>query len=120
MSTTIGTTTLTGFSNTENSRKWELAGHTISKPGIVIQKRNNFDNTNLNAQMTSSLKVVQGTVDASGLPMQPKISLECASRVPVGALDGDIDTAIAAYRDFVASTKFLDLVKAQSYIAAAD
>jgi hypothetical protein len=113
---TVGASTLTEYSDGDNSRTWVNAGHTNAKPQLVIQKRKIPGNqADLSAFMTSSFKVVYGTVDASGDPMAQKISLECTARHPQGALAADLTNAIALFQEFVADADFDDAVKKALY-----
>lgn len=117
MSTTIGTLTLTEFSDSENARTWVLADHTINEPRVVIQKRKiaNPASTGAGTQH-SELKVVYGTSDADGNPMSQKISIDTVVRYPVGATLADVQAAVDSFQILVASTNFDSLVEKQLYL----
>jgi len=117
MSFTIGTSSYTEFSDSENSRTWTLDDHTVAKPQLVIQKRIIPSSmTDSRAYATSILKVIQGTVDGNGDPMQQKVSFDLTIRYPQGAAAADVTEARALFQEVVASTEFTALVNGQQYL----
>lgn len=108
------TTTITEFSDSENRRTYEVSGHTVQKPKLVIQKRKVPSSTAANAE--SNLQVVYGTVDAAGDVLPSKIVIAADVRYPANGASADINAALAAFRDFVQSDEFTNMVTSQSYL----
>lgn len=113
---TIATNNLTEFSDKENSRTWSLDDHTASQPEIVIQKRKVPQGLSETEIASSTLKLVFGTTDSAGLPMQQKVSFDVEVRYPVGALPADVADAQAVFQSLVASTQFGTMVTTQKYL----
>jgi hypothetical protein len=102
------------YGSTLTTEQYELPGHTVQKPRLFLQKRTVAPSPTSVAQHTAS--VIQGTEDADGNIIAPKIVIGCNARVPVQVLDSDTDLAVADFRAFVASDEFVDFVKSQSWI----
>lgn len=108
-------TSITEFSDSDNRRTYQVSGHTVVKPKLVIQKRKVPASPSAIAE--SDLTVVYGTVDATGLPLASKVAIGANVRYPANAASADITAALVAFRDFVASDQFTNLVNSQGYIA---
>lgn len=110
------TTSLTEFADNGNSRTYAAPLHTVQAPRLVIQRRT--VPATANGVSESSLKVVFGTIDALGVALPQKVSFEAVPRFPVGAKDTDVDSALALFREMVASDNFTKVVKSQLWLQA--
>lgn len=109
------TTTISEFSDSENRRTYEVSGHTVQKPKLVIQKRRVPSSTAANAE--SNLQVVFGTVNSTGDVLPSKIVISADARYPANGTITDVQAALAAFRDLVQSDEFTNMVMSQSYIS---
>lgn len=112
---TIGTHTLTELNDKDNYRQWGLNGHLASKPKVVIQKRRIGDGSE-GSNVGLDIKVVAGTEDAAGLPLQRKIAFALSVDYPVGYTQADLDDALLTFREIVASTEFGNAVSTSFYL----
>lgn len=114
MSVTIGAYTLTeqfGTGNGDpNRRTFYVNGHTIAKPLLVIQKHKAPSSVDPNAKAISNIKVVVGTEDADGAPMQGKIAFDLAISYAQGSLSTDVDAGRAIFQAIVANALFTTVV----------
>jgi hypothetical protein len=108
------TTVITEFSDKENSRTYSIAGHTVQKPMLLIQKRKVPATQESNA--SSEIQVVFGTEDANGDLLASKVVFLASCRYPANAISADITAALADFRDFVASDEFTAMVSSQDYL----
>lgn len=108
------TTVIKGFSEKENSRTYEISGHTVLAPKLLIQKRKVAATAEASAE--SQLQVVYGTSDADGNILQKKVVFSADVRYPVNGQASDISAALVVFRDFVASDEFTSLVNSQTYV----
>lgn len=106
-------TTIHEFSDSANSRTYEIDGHTVQAPKLLIQKRK--VPTSASGTSSSSMMVVYGTEDDGGNPLQSKVAFGADVRYPVNGQTTDIAAALAVFRDFVASDEFTAMVNSQSY-----
>lgn len=107
-------TVLTEFSDRENVRTYIFTGHTVQTPRLVIQKRKIPINGSASAE--STLSVVYGTKDASGLPLDSKVAFGANVRYPANGVAADVAAALAVFRDLVNSDEFASLVNSQKYL----
>lgn len=107
-------TTLKEFADNGNSRTYTAPGHTVLKPALVIQKRRPAP-TNTGAA-EDSVKVVFGTLDASGVPHPVKDSIEIIVRRSPSGVAGDLTAAMALAREIFASTNFDGTVSGQLWL----
>lgn len=107
-------TTLTHFSDKENARTWITAGHTASKPKIVIQKRRVPSGNQIVQEDTIS--VVHAGVDALSKVMAQKASFQLIIRQPIGMVGTTVADALAIFRDIVQSTEFGTTVTTSQYL----
>lgn len=98
------TTTLTEFANYGNSRTSTLSTHTASFPKLVIEKRRVPEGNQ--SVVEYSFKVVEATVDADGVTLAQKVTLEAVARYPVLSTEAAKTTALATFRDIVAGDEF--------------
>jgi hypothetical protein len=113
------TATLTEFADNGNTRTYTSAGHTATKPKLVIEKRT----VPVGAQIMSefSCMIVQGVDDSEGGVAPQKVSMEAKVRYPIVDVDAtDLATIIAAalvlLRDVVASDEFGASVTSQNWV----
>jgi hypothetical protein len=111
-------TALTEFDDSRNSRTWILADHSVMKPRVVIQHRTVPQGSAASNIAKTSVKVVYGTADTDGNPLEQKVSFEVVPRYPQGADPADIAAALAILRDIVASDEFASTVTTQGYLKA--
>lgn len=108
------TTVITEFSDKENNRLYEVAGHTIQKPKLLNQRRKEASSPT--GVAVNDLVVYYGTVDSNSDPIANRIALGANVRIPVNGLQADIDAALVTFRDFIASDEFTEIVNSQSYV----
>lgn len=108
-------TVVTVFSDSENRRTYAIAGNTVRKPRLLIQKRKVPANSTASSE--SSLQVVYGTEDAGSNVLPSKIVFDTGVRYPANCLATDVTAALVVFRDFVASDQFTNLVNSQAYVA---
>jgi hypothetical protein len=107
-------TSITEFSDKENSRTYMVSGHTVQEPRLLIQKRK--VPTTSTGSSESQLMVVFGTTDAEGNPLQSKVVFDASVRYPANGQSDDVTAALVVYRDFVASDEFAAMVTSQAYV----
>lgn len=107
-------TELKSFAENGNVKTYTAPQHSVAEPRLVIQKRSIA--ASIASVAGTTLKVVFGTSDAAGAPIQQRISLETVARVPVSGSESDVDAAIAVFRDIVASDEFVIAVKQQLWV----
>lgn len=108
-------TDITEFSDQENKRTYSIAGHTVQKPTLLIQKRKVPQSSTANAE--NELQVVYGTEDAAAQPLTSKVVFTASVRFPANALSADIDSALRTFREVVTSDEFTTMVDSQDYLA---
>lgn len=107
------TTVIKDFSESEHRKTYSVSGHTVQAPKLVIVKRS--VPASATAVGESHLMVVFGTADAEGNTLQSKVVLDAGVRYPANGQSADVTAALAAFRDFVASDEFTNLVNSQDY-----
>lgn len=110
------TTALTEFSDKENARTFTVAGHTVAKPRLLIQKRKVAPS--VNGVALDNLSVVYGTVDAASAPVPQKIVFDVEIRRAPSSLAADVTAALALFREVVNSDEFVAVVNSQNYVKA--
>lgn len=108
------TTVITEFSDKENHRTYQISGHTVQNPRLLIQKRK--VPATAEAVAESHLMTVYGTEDAAGNPLASKVVFDTGVRFPANGDPTDIAAALAVHRDFVASDEFTAMVNSQAYV----
>jgi len=108
------TTVINEFSNKENSRTYEVTGHSVNKPKLVLQKRR--ANTSGQTTVEDSLSVIYGTEDSNGVYLDPKIVFTFTARRPKAAISTDVDAALVVMRDLFASDEVTAMIAGQSLI----
>lgn len=108
------TTVLTEFSTTGNSRTSTTSGHTALNPKIVIEKRRVPEGNQSVAEF--SAKVIQATEDSEGNVLSQKVSFEAIVRYPLLGQSAEITSALAVFRDIVASDDFGNSVTTQGWL----
>lgn len=108
------TTVLTEFANNGNSRTCTLAGHTVLKPQLVIEKRKVPATSN--AVSEYSCKTIYATEDADGNVLASKVSIETVVRYPANGQTAEITSALATHRDVVAGDEFGNSVDTQEWL----
>jgi hypothetical protein len=81
-----------------------LPNHTALKPELLIQKRTLAVGKRTVAE--DQLRVVKATEDVDGVTLVDKIDIGVTIRRPIAGDSTDVDTAVAYFRDFVASDEF--------------
>lgn len=112
--------TLTEFSDNGNSRTYTSAGHTVTKPKLVIEKRLVPTGNQVMAEFSAT--VVQAVLDSEGGVATQKVSAGAFMRYPVVGVDPtDLAAIIAAalvlQRDIVASDEYGASVTSQNYFS---
>lgn len=108
-------TTLTEFSDNGNSRTYVTAGHTVSKPKLVVQRRR--VPTGKQVVQEVEIDVVQGTVDTLGEVLPQKVALKVIASYPIGAIEADIAASEIILRDIVASDEFSTAIRTQQFLS---
>lgn len=109
------TTALTLFASSGNSVTYTYAGHTVSKPKLVLQKRRVPSGAQV--VLEDSIQVLNGTEDASGDILEQKISFTATVRRHKDAIAADITAALATFRDIVAGDEFGNTVNTQERLS---
>jgi hypothetical protein len=110
------TTVLTeAISQSAGSRTYTFSGNTYEKPSKVVQKSSPAGSVGTVAD--DRIRVIVGTADDNGLPMQAVNSFEVIVRRPSGGQTSDLTTALDVFRDIVASDEFGATVNSQSPLA---
>lgn len=107
-------TVLTPFSAYGDSMTYTTAGHTASKPKLVLQKRRVPVNNQVIAEDTIS--VVQATEDDNGVILTQKVMFTATVRRPVNGQATDVTAALAIFRDVIAGDEFGNVVNTQEPI----
>jgi hypothetical protein len=107
-------TVVTEFADNGNSRTFTLAGHTVLKPKLVIQKRRVPSGNQTVA--TTEVDVILATTDATGLPLKEKVRFSVSVNTPVNGDSLDNDAALAIFRDIVAGDEFAASVVTQNWL----
>lgn len=107
-------TTLTEYSDSGNTRIYSAPGHTSTKPFLVIQKR--VVPASLAGSTDLSIRVMKGTNDAAGLPLQARQSAEIIVRQPQNGDADDATAVLALIREIVASDEFTAAVGTLNWI----
>lgn len=108
------TTTLTEYADNGDVRTYVAPGHSTLKPALVIQKRRIAPVVNGAAE--DSIKVVQGTLDAAGVPHPVKDSVEIVVRRSPSGVSADLTAAITLARDIINSSNFDAVVSGQTWL----
>jgi hypothetical protein len=106
-------TSFVEFASNGNSKTYQLPGHTIAQPRLAIQRRKIA--TNVDGVADDSIRVVYGTKDEADLPLAARTSFEVIVRRPANGVTGDVTSALAVFRDVVASDEFTATVTSQSW-----
>jgi hypothetical protein len=80
------------------------SAHSATKPALIIQTSKVPDASNAN--VTTTAKVVYGTVDAEGLVVPSKVLFQVDTRHPKQGAAADWTAAKALFREYVASDEF--------------
>lgn len=107
-------TVITGFSESDNKRTYQISGHTVQAPKLLIQKRK--VPSTINAVVEDNIEVVYGTTNAAGEILASKVGFSANVRRPADGLAATNTAALAVFRDFVASDQFTAMVTGQSYM----
>jgi hypothetical protein len=109
-------TTLTEFSTNGDSRTYTTAGHSVSKPKLVLQKRRvPSGNQTVSENKVSVVHAALGP-DDSVLPSKVTFSIDV--RVPLNIKSGDTSVAdsLAILKDIVNSDEFAASVSTQNFL----
>jgi hypothetical protein len=109
------TTALTEFADNGNSRTSILAGHTASKPRLIIEKRVLPAGDKSTYQY--SVDVVYATTDADGMVLSSKVVLHAQIRAPINGDSADVAACVATFRDVVAGDEFGASVTSQGWLS---
>lgn len=109
------TTALTEFADNGNSRTYTTAGHTVSKPKLVIQKRRVPAGTQVVAE--SVFSIIHGTEDANGDNLDQKVTFEAKVRYPLDSIAADLSAAELIFRDLVAGDEFASSIRSQNWVS---
>jgi hypothetical protein len=108
-------TALAVFSDNGNTRTYTYTGHTALDPKLVIQRRR----VPVGSQVIQedAFRVIEVTPDADGAILPERVSFEAIVRRPVNrAADTDVTSALAVFRDIVASDEFGVMVTGQKWL----
>lgn len=107
-------TALTEFSDKENSRTFFYTGHTVMKPKLVLQRRKVPTGKEVIAE--DVITVLNGTEDAAGDYLEPRVTFSATLRRPKDGIASDVTAALAVFRDIVAGDEFTAMVTTQQYL----
>lgn len=113
----VMTTTLTEFSDKENSRTYVIDGasHTAEKPRMVLQQRK-VPSANQSI-IEDEVTVLYGTVDADGNVLDSRVLLSAKVRRPKEGAAADMTAALAKFRDIVAGDEFTAVTTGSYYLS---
>lgn len=111
------TTSLTEFSDKENSRTYVIDGasHTVQKPRMVLQQRR-VPSVNQTI-VEDEVSVMYGTEDSNGDLLDSRVLLSVKVRRPKNGVAADVTSALSTFRDIVAGDEFTDVVNGSLYLA---
>lgn len=109
-------TTLTEYSDNGNTRIYSAPGHTSTQPYLVIQKRNVPASPAGSTEL--SIRVMKGTNDAQGIPLQARESAEIIVKSPQNGTASDGTAVLTLIREIVASDEFTAAVGTLNWIKA--
>lgn len=111
------TTTLTEFSDKENSRTYVVdgAGHTVSKPRYVLQRRR-VPGAGQEI-IEDEISVLYGTEDSNGDLLPANVLLSAKVRRPKSGIASDLTAALAVFRDIVAGDEFTAVTTGSLYLS---
>lgn len=109
------TTALTEFADEGNSRKYTTAGHTASKPKLVLQRRRVPEGNQVVIEDTISVVHATTDVDSNILPQKVRFSATIVR--PVGYTQADVDAALVIFRDIIAGDEFGNTVNTQEWLS---
>jgi hypothetical protein len=96
-----------------NGIAYTFSGNTFASPRQVLQ-RSKAGNAARGTSAEDRLNVIIGTTDSAGNVLPGVISFEAVVRRPVNGQSADLATALATYRDIVASDEFEAMVNNQT------
>lgn len=108
------TTVLTEFATEGNSRTYTTPAHTALKPSLVLQRRKVATQALQGAE--DQLSVLLATEDVDGNPISTRVLFTATVRRPLEADATDITSALAIFRDIVASDEFSVMVNTQGWV----
>lgn len=108
-------TTLTEYSTLGDKRTYTTAGHTVSKPKIVMCKRK----TPVGNQVVSSFEVsvIHATEDADNLVIPQKPSMSVTVTQPINGDVADVAAILVILRDVIAGDEFANSVTTNEFLA---
>jgi len=107
-------TALTEFSDNGNSRVYTLTNHTVSQPQLVLQKRKVPSGNKVVVQ--DEIVVSIATADVNGVVLPQRIAFTVTVTRPLGHDAGDVESALAVFRDIIAGDEFGNTVLTQEYL----
>jgi hypothetical protein len=109
------TSALVEYADNGNSRTYVAPDHTALRPRLVIQRRKVAGKAGEVAE--TSIRVVMTQVDANGLTLAAKRTVEVIDRSVVGGVDTAVEAAsLALIREIVASDEFAAAITGQLWI----
>lgn len=111
------TTTLTEFSDKENSRTYVVDGasHTASKPRMILQQRK-VPGANQSI-IEDEVSVLYGTTDADSNILDSRVLISAKVRRPKEGDAADMTAALAVFRDVVAGDEFTAVTTGSYYLS---
>lgn len=108
------TTALTEFADNGNSRTYTTAGHTASKPKLVIQKRRVAEGNQVVQE--TSVAVVHATTDPDGQVLPQKVAGTLLFRSPINGDAADVTAVLTILRDICAGDEYGNTVTTQEHL----
>lgn len=111
------TTTLTEFSDKENSRTYVINGasHTAAKPRLLLQRRV-VPSANQSI-IEDEISVLYGTEDADGNVLSARVMFSAKVRRPKEGDASDVTAALAVFRDVIAGDEFTAVTTGSLYLS---
>lgn len=107
------TTVLNDYAEKWNQKSYWFSGHTAAKPRLFLQKRTPIQGNETVLQDSVLVRVT--AEDSDGVVLSAPIALTVTCRRPHNAISADVSAAKAAFRDFVASDEFDNMMDNQAY-----
>lgn len=111
----VMTTVLTEFQDKGNERTYVAPGHTVALPRLVLQRRKIAAGTP-ESVAEDQISVLYGTVDSTSVPIRSRDLLTVTVRRPFDGRSADLTSALALFREIVASDEFTTVVETQGWV----
>lgn len=110
------TTVLSEFRDSGDERTYALASHSIAKPRLVLQRRKVAAGS-AGSLSEDQISVLYGTENSDGDLLKSRILFTATLRRPFDGAAADVSSALALFREVVASDEFQDVIDKQVWLS---